>query len=116
MKNLHRCMIKLDYYDESRDAEGKVNRLAALEKINQMFKQQSTIRSIIAPNLDELMHMIKSNIFRPLPRLRKLEEIDKIINEFMFEMAENHDPKWKYLQPVYEILLQIMYNAGEFMA
>jgi len=72
-----------------------------------MLADQHMVVNAIIPHLDKLFEMIMKNIFRPLPVLKKqnqlpeagVEEEDIII-----------DPSWPHLQPIYELFYQLILN------
>ena len=58
--------------------------------------------SLVSPNLEAVMSMIKTNIFRPLPIVKK----QGLAGETGLEDEEVLvDPSWTHLQPVYELFL-----------
>lgn len=61
------------------------------------------------PNLEIVMNMIKRNIFRPLPIVKK----QGLAGETGIEDEEIIvDPSWPHLQPVYEFFLQLIINEA----
>lgn len=63
--------------------------------------------NLFIPNLPKVMEMIETNIFRPLPNLKKSEvdEADGIAQE------DEYDVAWQYLEPVYQLFVQIVVIA-----
>lgn len=63
--------------------------------------------NLFVPNLPKVMEMIETNIFRPLPNLKKSEvdEADGIAQE------DEYDVSWQYLEPVYQLFVQIVVIA-----
>ena len=59
------------------------------------------------PNLPKVIELIEDSIFRPLPNLKKkeIDQADGIAHE------EELDPSWPYLEPVYQIFLQIAVSS-----
>ena len=58
--------------------------------------------NLVMPNLEQVMNMVKRNIFRPLPVVKK----QGLTGETGIEDEEVIlDPSWPHLQPVYEFFL-----------
>ena len=53
------------------------------------------------------MEMIETNIFRPLPNIKRVD-LEK--SETGIEQEEIRDPAWPYLKGVFEIFLMILTN------
>ena len=108
-KKLLVCQRNYDYNDESRDVTGKIERLNAIEDILELLQDQKTVVSLIIPHLDDVMTMIESNIFRPLPNVKKsnLQFLETGI-----EQEEEVDPAWPHLQGIYEFFLQLVNNEA----
>lgn len=96
-----------DFKDENRDVEQKNMRLRYFTEISEMLTIQSNVINIVIPNLDAVMKMIQSQIFRPLPIVKKSgpSEDVGVMDE---EVAS--DSSWPHLQPVYEFFLQLIVN------
>jgi len=60
-----------DYKDESSDVAEKERRLKYFQEISEILTVQSNVINIVIPNLQEVMKMIQSQIFRPLPVVKK---------------------------------------------
>lgn len=59
----------------------------------------------VIPNIESFINMIKCNIFRPLPIVKK----QGLTGETGVEDEEILvDPSWSHLQPVYDIFLQLI--------
>ncbi len=60
------------------------------------------METLVIPNIEAFINMIKSNIFRPLPIVKK----QGLSGETGVEDEEILvDPSWSHLQPVYDIFL-----------
>ena len=109
MRRLGTCMQLLDFNDESKQAQEKTERLKALQELQDLIANPQMMTNIVMPNLEHVVSMIKRNIFRPLPVVKKqglagetpMEEEEVII-----------DPSWPHLQPVYEFFLQLIINES----
>ena len=108
-KKLQLCMQIYDFNDEEKNVTEKNERLKALQELQEMISNPQTMTNVVMPNLEHVVNMIKRNIFRPLPVVKKqgltgetpLEEEEVII-----------DPSWPHLQPVYEFFLQLIINES----
>jgi len=96
-----------DYKDDSRDVEQKNQRLKHFTDISEMLTVQSNVINIVIPNLDAVMKMIQSQIFRPLPVVKKAGPSEDMGG---LEEEQLSDPSWPHLQPVYEFFLQLIVN------
>lgn len=109
MKKLQICMQVYDFNDEEKNVAEKNERLKALQELQEMIANPQTMTNVVMPNLEHVINMIKRNIFRPLPVVKKqglagetpVEEEEVII-----------DPSWPHLQPVYEFFLQLIINES----
>jgi len=108
-KKLQICMQIYNFNDEEKNVNEKNERLKALQELQEMISNPQTMTNIVMPNLEHVINMIKKNIFRPLPVVKKqglagetpMEEEEVII-----------DPSWPHLQPVYEFFLQLIINES----
>lgn len=73
-----------------------------------MLSDQKSVVSNIIPNLELVMDMIERNIFRPLPNIKKSNNIG--MSETGIEQEEQVDPSWPHLQGIYEFFLQLILN------
>jgi len=96
-----------DYKDEHRDVEQKNMRLRYFTEISEMLTVQSNVINIVIPNLDSVMKMIQTQIFRPLPVVKKAGPSEDMGG---LEEEQLSDPSWPHLQPVYEFFLQLIVN------
>ena len=72
-----------------------------------MLQDQKMVVQLIVPALDEIMHMIEKNIFRPLPGVKKA---GLQYSETGVEQEDEVDPAWPHLQGVYDLFLQLVVN------
>lgn len=63
--------------------------------------------NLVIPNLEAVINMIKRNIFRPLPVVRKQGLAGETAGD---DDEVIIDPSWPHLQPVYEFFLQLIIN------
>ena len=59
-----------------------------------MLSDQKNVATLIIPNLDEVMHMIEKNIFRPLPSVKKN---NLGFSETGVEQEDEIDPVWPHI-------------------
>lgn len=99
MKKLQACSIQLDFSDDGKQIKEKNDRQAYLQELNDSLNDHNFMSTVIIPHLDLVISMIKKNIFRPLPVLKK----QGLPGEGMGMDDEEAlaDPAWQHLQPVY---------------
>lgn len=108
-KKLIICSQVLDFNDESRNMNEKKERLKALQELSEIIVSQQQMTNLVIPNLEAVINMIKKNIFRPLPIVKK----QGVAGETGGENDEVIvDPSWTHLQPVYEFFLQLIINES----
>jgi len=49
----------------------KKTRLKTLQELQEIIANPSMMENLVKPNLEKVMNMIKRNIFRPLPIVKK---------------------------------------------
>lgn len=76
-----------------------------LKEIIELLQNQNSMETLIIPNIENFINMIKYNIFRPLPIVKKqgLQGETGVEDEEILV-----DPSWSHLQPVYDIFLQLI--------
>lgn len=105
LKKIQFCMQTFDFEDESKNVKEKEERLKYLNEFIEYISNQSLMQTHIIPNIDNIMEIIKINIFRPLPVVKK----QGIEGEMAIDAEETIlDPSWPHLQPVFEIFLQLI--------
>ena len=57
--------------------------------------------------MDETMHMIETNIFRPHSPIKRIEDIEDISRDYRFNLEERLDSHWPYLSNIYEFFMQL---------
>jgi serine/threonine-protein phosphatase 2A regulatory subunit B' len=97
--------MRLDYTEENIQTAEKEDRLRILEELCSMASDNPKVVKIIVPNLKVIMTMIRCNIFRPLPIIKKAGPSE---DTFGLEEDIQQDPSWIHLQPVYEFFLQLI--------
>lgn len=65
------CSQIFDFNDEGKFFEEKKQRLQALKDIQDTIIDRDLMSSHVSPNLEAVINMIKVNIFRPLPIVKK---------------------------------------------
>ena len=109
LKKLQLCSQAFDFNSENSKVQEKQERLKILAELSEMVTNQQQMNQWIAPNLELVITMIKTNIFRPLPVVKKQGVAGETPNE---EEETALDPSWPHLQPVYEFFLQLIINEG----
>ena len=103
------CSQPLDFNDESRNGAEKSERLKILQELQETIASQPQMTNLVIPNLEAVITMIKRNIFRPLPVVKK----QGLAGETGMDDEETIvDPSWPHLQPVYEFFLQLIVNEA----
>lgn len=108
LKKINLCSQLLDFNDEKKNVAEKEERLQCLNDLQEMISNQNLMQSLILPNLELVIAMVKRNLFRPLPIVKKqgvsgengANDDDEVIV----------DPSWPHLQPVYDFFLQLIIN------
>lgn len=109
LKKLQICSQVLDFNDESRNVAEKKDRLKILQELSETIASPQQMTNLIIPSLEAVINMIKRNIFRPLPIVKK----QGIAGETGMDDDEVIvDPSWPHLQPVYEFFLQLIINES----
>ena len=109
LKKLQICSQPLDFNDESRNSAEKTERLKILQELQETIASQPQMTNLVIPNLEAVITMIKRNIFRPLPVVKK----QGLAGETGMDDDEIIvDPSWPHLQPVYEFFLQLIVNEA----
>jgi serine/threonine-protein phosphatase 2A regulatory subunit B' len=109
LRKLQNCSQVLDFNDESRFSQEKAERLKILNELQEIIGSPSQMNNLIIPNLEAVINMIKRNIFRPLPIVKK----QGLAGETGMDDEEVIvDPSWPHLLPVYEFFLQLIINEA----
>ena len=108
LKKLQVCSQPLDFNREDQNVEEKHQRLKVLAELSEIVSNEQQILHWIAPNLELVISMIKANIFRPLPVVKKMG----VAGETPNDEETIVDPSWPHLQPVYEFFLQLIINEN----
>jgi serine/threonine-protein phosphatase 2A regulatory subunit B' len=109
LKKLLICSQVLDFNDESRNVNEKKERLRVLQELSETIASPQQMTNLIIPSLEAVINMIKRNIFRPLPIVKK----QGVAGETGMDDDEVIvDPSWPHLQPVYEFFLQLIINES----
>ena len=97
----------MDFNDENKNVDAKKQRLETLQELQDTIANTQLMTNLVMPHLEQVMSMIKKNIFRPLPIVKK----QGLAGETGIEDEEIIvDPSWPHLQPVYELFLQLIIN------
>ncbi len=109
LKKLQICSQVLDFNDESRFVQEKSERLKILQELQENISSQIQMTNLIVPNIEAVINMIKRNIFRPLPIVKK----QGLAGESGMDDEEVIlDPSWPHLLPVYEFFLQLIISEA----
>lgn len=109
LKKIQLCSQIFDFNNDNDRTAEKQERLNILGELSDMVTNQSHMNAWIAPNLELIINMIKINIFRPLPVVKKQGVAGETPQE---EEEIIIDPSWPHLQPVYEFFLQLIINES----
>ena len=109
LKKLSFCSQQLDFNDDKKNEKEKLERIHILQKLQEMTNSPAQFNSLILPNLEAVITMIKKNFFRPLPIVKKQVISADTGNE---EEEVIVDPSWPHFLPVYEFFLQIIINES----
>lgn len=91
-----RCKEKIDTMDRREYLDDILNCLQTKEKVD----------ASINPNLERILKLIETNLFRPLPKLIIVKiEAENTMNTTHDQMI---DPTWNLVKPVYDILIKIL--------
>ena len=101
MRKLMLCNGTFDYTDEHKDVDQKAARLRALKFMHSLMQDPANVKQYIQPNLPGVMQMIEKQIFRPLPHIQKLGDVE-------VEKEELIDPSWPHIEGVYKLLFQVV--------
>ena len=104
--------ITYDYADEAKDAKPKADRLNAINDLIQLLSDQRMVTQLFIPNIENVMDMIKKNIFRPLPNTNggNLAETKTGVEEE--EQQQEQDHSWAHIRGIYEIFLNLVINEA----
>jgi serine/threonine-protein phosphatase 2A regulatory subunit B' len=100
------CTHVFDFKDENKEVKEKEERLIKLKILQDKLAIKSDAGMVI-DRLPAVMEMIKANIFRPLPVVKKAGPAEDMGG---FEEEAVADKSWPHLQPVYEFFLQLIVN------
>jgi serine/threonine-protein phosphatase 2A regulatory subunit B' len=65
------CTKIYDFNDEAKNIKEKQERLRTLQELQEIVANTTMMENLVKPNLEKVMNMIKRNIFRPLPIVKK---------------------------------------------
>ena len=71
LKKLATCSQVLDFNDDTRNVNEKRERLRILTELSETIATPQQMNNLVLPNLEAVINMIKRNIFRPLPIVKK---------------------------------------------
>lgn len=108
LKKIQICSQILDFNDEKKNTAEKEERLQSLAELQEMIANASLMTAVIVPNLEMVVSMIKRNLFRPLPVVKKQGVTGESLAADEEEVIV--DPSWLHLQPVYDFFLQLIIN------
>lgn len=77
-----------------------------------MLSDQRLVTQFFIPNIENVMDMIKKNIFRPLPNTNR-NNIALAVSETGIEEEEQEpDHSWVHIRGIYDIFLQLVINEA----
>lgn len=109
LKKIQICSQLLDFNDEKKNLAEKEERLQCLNELQEMVANATLMINVIVPNLEMVISMVKRNLFRPLPVVKR----QGVTGESIANNEEEEvivDPSWLHLQPVYDFFLQLIIN------
>ena len=111
LKKVNLAKITYDYADEAKDSKPKAERLSAINDLIQLLNDQRMVTQLFVPNIENVMDMIKKNIFRPLPNANRGNSLS--VSETGVEEEEQEpDHTWPHIRGIYEIFLQLVINEA----
>ena len=102
--------ITYDYADEAKDAKPKADRLNAINDLIQLLSDQRMVTQLFIPNIENVMDMIKKNIFRPLPNTNGGNLA--VTETGVEEEQQEQDHSWAHIRGIYEIFLNLVINEA----
>ena len=69
------------------------------------------VTKLFIPTIEDVMDMIKKNIFRPLPKTNRGNSLD-ILETGIEEKEQEPDHTWPHIRGIYEIFLQLVINEA----
>ena len=112
LKKINLAKVTYDYSDETKDQKQKQERLSAINELVGMLSDQRMVTNLFIPNIDNVMDMIKKNIFRPLPCTNR-SNLNLAVSETGVEEEEQEpEPSWIHIRGIYEIFLQLIINEA----
>ena len=112
LKKINLAKVTYDYSDETKDQKQKQERLSAINELITMLGDQRMVINLFIPNIENVMDMIKKNIFRPLPCTNR-SNLNLAVSETGVEEEEQEpDPSWVHIRGIYEIFLQLIINEA----
>ena len=108
LRRIQMCSVTYDYSDDNKDAKSKNERLTALQELREFLNDSKNVATYVLPHLEQVLEMVRKNIFRPLPMDKK--SADKLgPSEGGLEDEEIViDPAWPHLQGVYEFFFELI--------
>ena len=108
LRRIQMCSVTYDYSDDNKDARAKSERLTALQELREFLNDSKNVATYVLPHLEQVVEMVRKNIFRPLPMDKK--SADKLgpseggLEDEDIIMA----PAWPHIQGVYEFFFELI--------
>ena len=77
-----------------------------------MLNDQRMVTSLFIQNIDNVMDMIKKNIFRPLPNANRNNVALGVSETGIEEEEQEPDHSWTHIKGIYDIFLQLIINEA----
>ena len=78
----------------------------AITDLMLIFESEGMVAQYYIPNFEEVMNMIKKNIFRPLPNTNRGNL--SIVDTGIEEEEQKPDPSWIHIRGIYYIFLELV--------
>lgn len=109
LKKLELVKQPLDFNNPDKQLKEKSDRLAIISELSQALSDQNLTNTVIVPNFEAIFQAIETSIFRPLPPDQQVGPAE----DMQENRAEEPEPVWwPHVQPVYELLLQLVMNES----
>ena len=112
MKKINLAKVTFDYSDEMKDQKPKAERLNAINDLLQMLSDQRLVTQFFIPNIENVMDMIKKNIFRPLPNTNRNNIALGVSETGVEEEEQEPDHSWVHIRGIYDLFLQLVINEA----
>ena len=111
LKKINLAKVTYDYSDESKEQKAKAERINAINDLIQLLSDQRMVTQLFIPNIENVMDMIKKNIFRPLPNANRGNAL-AVTETGVEEEEQEPDNRWIHIRGIYDIFLQLVINEA----